>query len=299
MTSSSKWTAADLPDMTGRTVVVTGANSGLGAIAARELARAGARVVLAVRDAARGEAAAASMPGFTEVRALDLADLASVRAFADAWDGPIDVLVNNAGVMALPERRTADGFEMQIGTNHLGPFALTNLLLGHITDRVVTVSSFAHRYGRMNFDDLNAERRYGRWSAYCQSKLANLLFTLELQRRLEAAGSDVSAHAAHPGYAATNLQGHTTHVVDRLVMGVTNRVLAQREEIGALPILFAVTQELPPGSYTGPGGLQEMRGHPAAAGRSVAACDEQTAKRLWEVSEQLTGVRFGLARAAV
>jgi NAD(P)-dependent dehydrogenase (short-subunit alcohol dehydrogenase family) len=297
--TSSRWTAAELPDMTGRTVVVTGANSGLGAIAARELARAGARVVLAVRDAARGEAAAASMPGFTEVRALDLADLASVRAFADAWDGPIDVLVNNAGVMALPERRTADGFEMQIGTNHLGPFALTNLLLGHITDRVVTVSSFAHRYGRMNFDDLNAERRYGRWSAYCQSKLANLLFTLELQRRLQAAGSDVSAHAAHPGYAATNLQGHTTHVVDRLVMGVTNRVLAQREEIGALPILFAVTQELPPGSYTGPGGLQEMRGHPAAAGRSVAACDEQTAKRLWEVSEQLTGVRFGLARAAV
>jgi NAD(P)-dependent dehydrogenase (short-subunit alcohol dehydrogenase family) len=297
--NSSRWTAADLPDMTGRSVVVTGANSGLGAIAARELARAGARVVLAVRDAARGEAAAASMPGFTEVHALDLADLASVRAFADAWDGPIDVLVNNAGVMALPERRTADGFEMQIGTNHLGPFALTNLLLGHITDRVVTVSSFAHRYGRMNFDDLNAERRYGRWSAYCQSKLANLLFTLELQRRLEAAGSDVSAHAAHPGYAATNLQGHTTHVVDRLVMGVTNRVLAQREEIGALPILFAVTQELPPGSYTGPGGLQEMRGHPAAAGRSVAACDEQTAKRLWEVSEQLTGVRFGLARAAV
>jgi NAD(P)-dependent dehydrogenase (short-subunit alcohol dehydrogenase family) len=255
--------------------------------------------VLAVRDTARGEAAAASMPGFTEVRALDLADLASVHAFADGWDGPIDVLVNNAGVMALPERRTADGFEMQFGTNHLGPFALTNLLLGQITDRVVTVSSFAHRYGRMNFDDLNAERRYGRWSAYCQSKLANLLFTLELQRRLADAGSAVGAHAAHPGYAATNLQGHTTHVVDRLVMGVTNRVLAQREEMGALPILFAATQELPPGSYTGPGGVQEMRGHPAAAGRSVAACDEQVAERLWAVSEELTGVRFGLQHAAV
>ncbi|MDX6676685.1 MAG: hypothetical protein QOE31_737, partial [Solirubrobacteraceae bacterium] len=146
--TSSRWTAADLPDMTGRRVVVTGANSGLGAIAARELARAGARVVLAVRDTARGEAAAATMPGSTEVRALDLADLASVRAFADGWDGPLDVLVNNAGVMALPERRTADSFEMQIGTNHLGPFALTNLLLPDITDRVVIVSSFAHRYGK-------------------------------------------------------------------------------------------------------------------------------------------------------
>jgi NAD(P)-dependent dehydrogenase (short-subunit alcohol dehydrogenase family) len=297
--TSSRWTAADLPDMTGRRVVVTGANSGLGAIAARELARAGARVVLAVRDTARGEAAAATMPGSTEVRALDLADLASVRAFADGWDGPLDVLVNNAGVMALPERRTADSFEMQIGTNHLGPFALTNLLLPDITDRVVIVSSFAHRYGKIDFDDLNAERRYGRWSAYCQSKLANLLFMLELQRRLTAAGSGVVAQAAHPGYAATNLQGHTTHLVDRLVMGITNRLIAQRDEMGALPILFAATQDLPPGSYTGPGGLQEMRGHPAAAGRSVAACDVETARRLWEVSEELTGVRFGLTRAAV
>ena len=297
MSSSSRWTAADLPDMAGRTVVVTGANSGLGAITARELARAGARVVLAVRDTARGEAAAASMPGITEVRPLDLADLASVRAFAAAWEGPLDVLVNNAGVMALPERRTADGFEMQFGTNHLGPFALTNLLLAQITDRVVTVSSFAHRYGKIDFDDINAERRYGRWSAYCQSKLANLLFMHELQRRLEAAGSDVSAHAAHPGYAATNLQGHTTHLVDRLVMGVTNRVIAQREEMGALPILYAATQDLPGASYTGPGGFQEMRGHPAAAGRAVAACDEQVARRLWELSEQMTGVVFGLERA--
>ncbi|HEV7808458.1 MAG TPA: oxidoreductase [Solirubrobacteraceae bacterium] len=295
--TSSRWTAADTPDMTGRTVVVTGANSGLGAIAARELARAGARVVLAVRDSARGEAAAATMPGVTEVRALDLADLGSVRAFAAAWDGPLDVLVNNAGVMALPKRRTADGFEMQIGTNHLGPFALTNLLLAQITDRVVTVSSFAHRTGKIDFDDLNAERRYGRWSAYGQSKLANLLFTLELQRRLDVVGSDISAHAAHPGYAATNLQGHTTHPVDRLVMGITNRVIAQRDEMGALPILFAATQDLPAGSYTGPGGFQEMRGHPAAAGRSVAACDADVARRLWDVSEQLTGVSFGLELA--
>jgi len=295
--SSSRWTAEDLPDMTGRTVVVTGANSGLGAVAATELARAGARVVLAVRDTRRGAAAAAAMPGDTEVRRLDLADLGSVRAFADAWEGPLDVLVNNAGVMALPERRTADGFEMQFGTNHLGPFALTNLLLAQITDRVVTVSSFAHRHRRIDFDDLNSERRYGRWTAYCRSKLANLLFTLELQRRLEACGCAVSAHAAHPGYAATNLQGHSTHLVDRVVMGVTNRVIAQSEEMGALPILYAATQELPGASYTGPGGLQEMRGHPAAAGRAVAACDSDAARRLWEVSEELTGVTFPLQAA--
>jgi NAD(P)-dependent dehydrogenase (short-subunit alcohol dehydrogenase family) len=295
---SSRWTADDLPDMAGHTVVVTGANSGLGAIAARELARAGASVVLAVRDTERGEKAAAAMPGDTEVRALDLADLSSVRAFAAGWDGPLDILVNNAGVMALPERRTADGFEMQLGTNHLGPFALTNLLLPHITGRVVTVSSFAHRYGKINFSDLNAERRYGRWSAYCQSKLANLLFTLELQRRLDAAGSDVDAQAAHPGYAATNLQGHSTHLVDKAVMVVGNRVIAQREEMGALPILYAATQDLHGAGYTGPGGWQEMRGHPAAAGRSVAATDEDVARRLWEVSEKLTGVSFPLVPAA-
>jgi len=284
--------------MTGRIVVVTGANSGLGAIAAHELARAGARVVLAVRDTKRGEAASATMPGDTEVRPLDLADLSSVRAFAAAWDGPLDILVNNAGVMALPQRRTADGFEMQIGTNHLGPFALTNLLLRHVTGRVVTVSSFAHRYGKIDFDDLNAERRYGRWSAYCQSKLANLLFTLELQRRLEAAGSAVSAHAAHPGYAATNLQGHTTHPLDRVVMGIGNRIVAQKDTMGALPILYAATQQsLPPASYTGPGGFQEMRGHPAAAGRSVTAADRDVARRLWLLSEELTGVTFPLVQA--
>ena len=297
--TSSRWTADDLPDMTGRTVVVTGANSGLGAICARELARAGARVVLAVRDTERGAEAAATMPGDTEVRALDLADLSSVRAFAAGWNEPLDVLLNNAGVMALPKRRTADGFEMQLGTNHLGPFALTNLLLPHITDRVVAVSSAAHRMGKIDFDDLNAERRYGRWSAYGQSKLANLLFTLELQRRLEDAGSSVSAHAAHPGYSATKLQGHSTHLADKVIMGIGNRLLAQRDTMGALPILYAATQELPGASYTGPGGFQEVRGYPAAAGRSVEAADEVTAKRLWEVSETLTGVNFPLHPARV
>jgi NAD(P)-dependent dehydrogenase (short-subunit alcohol dehydrogenase family) len=294
---SSRWTAADVPDQSGHTIVVTGANSGLGAIVARELVRAGARVVLAVRDVERGAQAAATMAGTTEIRRLDLADLSSVRAFAAGWQGPLDVLVNNAGVMALPRRRTVDGFEMQLGTNHLGPFALTNLLLAHITDRVVIVSSAAHRMGTIDFDDLNAERRYRRWSAYGQSKLANLLFTLELQRRLEAAGSPVSAHAAHPGYAATNLQGHTTHLADKIVMGIGNRVLAQSDAMGALPILYAATQELPGASYTGPGGYQGVRGYPAAAGRSVAAADTDVARRLWEVSEELTGVTFGLPAA--
>jgi NAD(P)-dependent dehydrogenase (short-subunit alcohol dehydrogenase family) len=295
--TSSRWTAADLPDMTGRTVVVTGANSGIGAVTARELARVGARVVLAVRDPARGAAAAATMPGDTEVRRLDLADLSSVRAFAAAWEGPLDVLVDNAGVMAPPLQRTADGFESQFGTNHLGHFALTNLLLRHVTDRVVIVASAAHRIGTIDFDDLGCEHGYNRWKAYGQSKLANLLFMLELQRRLEAAGSHVTVQAAHPGWAATNLQSHTPSKVEKLFMGIGNRLLAQDERMGALPTLYAATQDLPPGSYTGPGGLQEVRGHPAAAGRSVAACDADVARRLWDVSEQLTGVPFGLALA--
>ena len=295
--SAAAWTAADLPVMTGRTVVVTGANSGIGAVTARELARAGARVVLAVRDPARGAAAAATMPGDTEVRRLDLADLSSVRAFAAGWDGPIDVLVNNAGVMAVPERRTADDFELQIGTNHLGPFALTNLLLGQITDRVVTVASLAHLGARIDMEDLNSEHGYDRWRAYGRSKLANLLFTLELQRRLDAAGSRVSAHAAHPGWAATNLQGQTTRRVERLAMAVGNRLIAQSDAMGALPTLYAATLPVPGGSYTGPGGLKELRGHPAAASRSAAASDMRAAGQLWELSEQLTGVSFGLATA--
>jgi len=294
---AAAWTAADLPVMTGRTVVVTGANSGIGAVTARELARAGARVVLAVRDPARGAAAAATMPGDTEVRRLDLADLSSVRAFAAGWDGPIDVLVNNAGVMAVPERRTADDFELQIGTNHLGHFALTNLLLGQIADRVVTVASLAHLGARIDMEDLNSEHGYDRWHAYGRSKLANLLFTLELQRRLDAAGSSVSAHAAHPGWAATNLQGQTTRRVERLAMAIGNRLIAQSAAMGALPTLYAASLPVPGGSYTGPGGLKELRGHPAAASRSAAASDMRAAGQLWELSEQLTGVSFGLAAA--
>jgi NAD(P)-dependent dehydrogenase (short-subunit alcohol dehydrogenase family) len=296
--TSTRWTAADLPDQTGRNIVVTGANSGLGAVAARELALAGARVVLAVRDTTRGAAAASTMPGRTEVRRLDLADLSSIHAFAEGWDGPLDILINNAGVMAVPEGRTVDGFEMQIGTNHLGHFALTNLLLRHVTDRVVTVASLAHRGAKIDFEDLNSERGYDRWRAYGQSKLASLLFTLELQRRLNAAGSAVSAHAAHPGYAATNLQANSPHKIERIAMAVGNRLLAQRDAMGALPALYAATQNLPGGSYTGPGGFQELRGHPAPASRSAAASDPQSAERLWELSEQLTGVTFPLTPVA-
>jgi NAD(P)-dependent dehydrogenase (short-subunit alcohol dehydrogenase family) len=293
--SSHKWTAADLPDLGGRTVVVTGANSGIGLVAARELARKGARVVLAVRDTAKGEDAAASIPGTTEVRRLDLADLTSVREFAATWEGDLDVLVNNAGVMAVPERRTADGFELQLGTNHLGHFALTNLLLPQIRDRVVTVASTAHRVGKIDLDDLNWERRgYQRWPAYGQSKLANLLFTLELQRRLNLAGSDVRALAAHPGYAATNLQSRSENAINQLVMAVGNRLIAQSDEMGALPTLYAVTQDLPGASYVGPDGFQEQRGHPTLVGRSARASDGETARGLWERSEELTGVRFPL-----
>src|SRR3954451_24717863 len=296
---SDKWTADDLPDLGGRTFVVTGANSGIGLRAVRQLARAGARVVLAVRDTAKGEEAARSAPGNTEVRKLDLADLASVREFADAWDGPLDVLVNNAGVMAVPESRTKDGFEMQIGTNHLGPFALTNLLLPRITDRVVTVSSPAHRMGGLELGDLNWEkRRYQRWRAYGQSKLSNLLFTLELQRRLTEAGSDLRAVAAHPGYAATNLQSRTGNWLQNAAMAIGNRVLAQSDEMGALPTIYAATQDVPGGAYVGPGGFQEQRGYPKLVGRSSAASDEQSARRLWELSEELTGVRFPLAGTA-
>ena len=297
--TAQKWTTQDLPRLDGRTVIVTGANSGIGLAAARALGRAGARVVLAVRDLSRGETAATSIEGTTEVRRLDLADLASVREFAAGWDGDLDILINNAGVMAIPERRTADGFEMQIGTNHLGHFALTNLLLPQIADRVVTVSSGAHRMGSIRLDDLNWERGgYKPWRAYGQSKLSNLLFTSELQRRLDDAGSSVRATAAHPGYAATNLQSHTGNFLQHAVMRVANKVVAQSDEMGALPTLYAATQDIPGNSYVGPDGFQEQRGHPTLVGRNDAAKDTATAAKLWTLSEELTGVSFPLTPAA-
>ncbi|MCS0600622.1 oxidoreductase [Streptomyces sp. LP11] len=292
----AKWNATQLPDQTGRTVVVTGANSGIGLAAAAALARAGAHVVFAVRDLARGGAAARRVGGSTEVRRLDLADLDSVREFAAGWDRPLDVLVNNAGVMMLPEQRTKQGFEMQFGTNHLGHFALTNLLLPHLTDRVVTVSSGLHRGGDgvIHFDDVNLTGRYSPTRAYAQSKLANLLFTLELQRRLTEAGSPVRALAAHPGYAATNLQSHTANPLARAFMAIGNRVFAQDDRAGALPTLYAASQDLPPAAYVGPDGLGEMRGAPALVGRSAAASDPEAARRLWTLSAELTGVEWGL-----
>ena len=273
----------------------------------RQLARAGAHVVLACRDTGKGEAALETIrrtapDASVDVAALDLADLASVRAFADrirtAPNG-LDLLINNAGVMAPPRRETADGFELQLGTNHLGHFALTAQLVGAMEGRedarVVTVSSGAHRMGRIDFEDLQSTRRYRRWRAYGQSKLANLLFAFELDRRLRAAGSTISSLAAHPGYAATNLQSAAAPLTDRLVMLVSNRLLAQSAEMGALPQLYAATYPgLEGGTYVGPDGLAEQRGHPKPVGSSGAARDEETARRLWEVSEELTGVAFDL-----
>ncbi|AWW38832.1 oxidoreductase [Streptomyces cadmiisoli] len=297
----AKWNTSRLPDLTGRTAVVTGANSGIGLAAADALAGAGAHVVLAVRDPERGRAAAATMRGSTEVRRLDLADLASVRAFADGWAArPLDLLINNAGVMMLPELRTKDGFEMQFGTNHMGHFALTNLLLPYVTDRVVTVSSGAHRLGdgAIRFDDPNLTTDYTPTRAYAQSKLANLLFTLELQRLLARSGSSVRALAAHPGYAATNLQSHAASRVGRLAMSLGNRLIAQDDRAGALPTLYAAVQDLPGAGYVGPDGLGEMRGAPTLVSRSAAASDPVAARRLWALSQELTGVRFPLGAAS-
>jgi NAD(P)-dependent dehydrogenase (short-subunit alcohol dehydrogenase family) len=295
------FTLADLADLSGRRAIVTGANSGIGRATARALAAAGAHVVLAVRTLDKGLAAAASMPGETEVRQLDLASLESIRTFADTWQGPIDLLVNNAGVMAPPLTRTADGFELQFGTNHLGHFALSNLLLEHVTGRVVTVSSTGHRFGRIDFSDLNWERKpYSPWRAYGQSKLANLLFTAELQRRLTSVGSTVIAAAAHPGYAATNLQFHTQSRWMDAFSVLGNRLFAQTEDAGALPTLYASVAAIPGNSFVGPGGFMEQRGAPKLVGRSEAALDMDVARRLWDVSEQLTRVRspLGLRLAA-
>jgi NAD(P)-dependent dehydrogenase (short-subunit alcohol dehydrogenase family) len=293
------FSVADIPDMTGKTAIVTGASSGIGRATARALAAAGARVVFAVRDIEKGRAAAAAAPGRTEVREIDLARLDSVRAFAARWDGAIDLLINNAGVSPPSLERTADGFEMQFGTNHLGHFALTNLLLEHVTGRVVTLASQAERFGRLDFDDLNWEHRPYRPSrSYNASKLANLLFTAELQRRLAAAGSSVLANAAHPGLVATGMYHHDgpRRPVD-LAWSVALRLLAQNAERGALPVLYAAVAGIPGNSFAGPSHLAHMRGAPELIGRSGAAQDPGLARRLWDVSEQLTGVRSELEPA--
>ena len=286
------WTAADLPPFTGRTVIITGANSGLGAVTARELARQGAKIIMAVRNTAKGEAAAQQIAGDIEVRRLDLQDLSSVRRFAEGIDRA-DILINNAGIMAAPYALTVDGFESQIGTNHLGHFALTNLLLPKLADRVVSVSSMAHWPGRINFDDLNWQRRrYSPWLAYSQSKLANLLFTSELQRRLDAAGSPLRAVAAHPGYSHTSLQGASGRKLGDAVISAATRVVATDADFGARQTLYAVSQDLPGDTFVGPRFGYVGRTQPVR--RSRAARDASTAAALWELSEQLTDTKFPL-----
>ena len=305
---SDKWTTADIPDQTGRRAIVTGANSGLGFETALALAAHGAEVTLAVRDTAKGDAAAEQIlarapQAQVEVRRLDLADLASIDEFAWLWreahpEG-LDLLINNAGIMAIPRRETADGFEMQLGTNHLGHFALTGRLLQAIRPdgRIVTVSSQAHRMGKVDFDDLMGERKYGAWRAYGQSKLANLLFMRALAERLERAGSKVMSVAAHPGYASTHLQAVGPEMRGQgwmnTVMGGLNKVLAQSAAMGALPTLYAATfPAIRSGDYVGPDGFGEQRGHPKLVGMTQSARDDAVADRLWSVSEDLTGVRY-------
>ncbi len=295
-TPAAPWTAGRMPNLANKTVVITGANSGIGLEAARAFAAHDAHVVLAVRDETKGRAAAASIEGSTEVRRLDLADLASVRRFATDWSGDIHFLINNAGVMIPPFGHTKDGFELQLGVNHLGHFALTNLLLPNITGRVVTVASSAHRPARIDFDDLNwAARKYGGGGdAYGQSKLANLLFTLELQRRLAASGSRVIATAAHPGMAATNLNSSSTNVALNIVAALAVRLFAQSAAAGAAPTLFAAAEPIAGGSYVGPANRGGMAGPPVLVGRSNAAADPVAAARLWAASEELTHVRYPL-----
>ncbi len=302
-----RWTAQQLPDLSGKVAVVTGATGGIGGPLARELARAGATVVIAARDAGRGAATAgairAAAPGAAvEVEALDLASLESVRAFADRFAGAhdgADILVNCAGVMATARATTADGFESQFGVNHLGHFALTGLLMPGMKERagarVVTVSSLNHRWGRIDFDDLQHERSYRRWRGYNQSKLANLLFAFELDRRLRAAHAAAGSVAAHPGYTDTSLQRRMEDSLERRVLLVTNRLFGQSPDMGALPVLYAAAApDVPGGTYIGPGGAGEARGYPAIAAASAAARDPALAARLWDVSEQLTGVSFRL-----
>lgn len=309
MTDSRHWTAADLPELTGKVFVVTGGNSGLGLETARELARKGGTVVIACRDAGKAATALsqirASAPGSSvESLTLDLASLASVRAFAGAFRANyrrLDALCNNAGVMALPYRKTKDGFEMQFGTNHLGHFALTGCLIDVLCAtpgaRVVNVSSTMHRIGRIRFDDLQSERSYGKWRAYGQSKLANLLFTYELARRAEKAAVDLVSVAAHPGYAATNLQTAGPRMEGAAFMErvslLGNRWFAQTSAMGALPILYAAAApEVRGGDYFGPSGVGEMWGSPSKVRSSARSHDLEAAARLWKVSQDLTGVSF-------
>jgi NAD(P)-dependent dehydrogenase (short-subunit alcohol dehydrogenase family) len=305
MPPTKAWTADDLPNLFGKLIVVTGGNSGIGFEAAKEFANKGASVVLACRSIEKARVAAAQITAahpqaLIHVMELDLARLESVRNFARSFRAKhqnLHVLCNNAGVMALPYRRTADGFEMQFGTNHLGHFALTGLLLETLlrteSARVVTVSSGAHWMGRIQFDDLQSERFYSEWLAYGQSKLANLLFAFELQRRAEHAGVSLISVACHPGYAGTNLQAAGPRMQGfwmlEMAMGFANLLFAQSAAMGALPLLYAAAAPVVAGGdYIGPDGLGELRGYPTKVSCSAVARDPETARRLWKISEQLT-----------
>ncbi|MGA9402897.1 oxidoreductase [Haladaptatus sp.] len=309
--TDSGWTQDSMPDMTGKTVIVTGANSGLGYEVTRALARHGATVVMACRRTnhamtVKGRILTELPDANLDVRELDLADLALIREFVDDFSEEYDdlhVLCNNAGVMAVPREETADGFELQFGVNHLGHFTLTGLLLGSLLEtegetRVVTQSSGVHERGTIDFDDLQGEREYDKWDAYGQSKLANVLFAYELDRKLHDAGvDDVASVACHPGYASTNLQRRGPEREGSLLrlwmMRVANAVFAQSAERGALPMLYGATAgEIEGGEYVGPDGLMNMRGHPSVQPSSDESYDERTAERLWDTSEELTGVTY-------
>jgi NAD(P)-dependent dehydrogenase (short-subunit alcohol dehydrogenase family) len=305
------WTANDMPDQSGRVIIVTGANSGVGYESALALARKGARVVMACRsldkaERARQDILKAVPGGAVDVLQLDLGSLKSVRVFADTFNTRherLDVLMNNAGIMALPYGRTVDGFESQFGTNHLGHFALTGLLLPRLLatpqSRVVTVSSGVYMWGHINFDDLQSEQRYGRQSAYSQSKLANILFAQELQRKLEAARADTISVVTHPGYAVTNLQNHSVNRVEWAWTRIGNRLMGQPAELGATYQLHAATAPgVQGGAFYGP--KRWLSGEVVRVGLTARGRDTATAARLWEVSEQLTGVRYeGLGEPAV
>lgn len=303
------WSIADIPRQDGRVAVVTGGNSGLGFVTARELGAAGAHVVIACRDATRGADALEALRQLEPAASfglvpLDLSSLGSVAEAAAVLEAEldrVDILVNNAGVMVPPYRLSEDGFELQIATNHLGHFALTarlsHLLGASPLPRVVTVSSAVHRSGSINFQDLHSEKRYRRYDAYAQSKLANLLFTYELQRRAGDAGWAMLSLASHPGYASTNLQSSGIGLDGQPLLlkftALANAIFAQDAEGGALPTLYAATsRDVPPGAFVGPDGPFEMRGAPRLVEPSAAARDEIAARRLWELSEELTGVAF-------
>lgn len=296
---TAEWTDADIPDLARKVAIVTGANRGIGYATARALAGKGATVILACRDREKGEAAVQQISqAYPEAKAsaglLDLGDLASVRRFADEFNSQqnrLDMLINNAGIMRTPFGRTADGFELQLATNHLGHFALTGLLLGQLIGtpkaRVVTVTSWGHHFGKIDFDNLNAEKGYDAGGAYAQSKLANVLFTYELQRRFERAGVDAIAAVVHPGATKTDLPVHWPMV------RILTPLIGQAPEMGALPTLYAATApDVQGGDYYGPRNWRGLRGPPKKLRSSRGSYDTEVAAKLWVVSEALTGVRY-------